>query len=70
MCGMKLSDKVAWVELRDKLGPDDTVAVLLRNRLQRKGHTLWKADNEWVKRYLDFVVEGARPRDRPNRTWK
>jgi len=26
-------------------------------------------DSEWVKKCIDFVVKGARPRDGPKRTW-
>jgi len=38
MCGVKLSDKVAGDELRDRLGLDDVVTVLQRNRLRWYGH--------------------------------
>jgi len=31
---------------------------------------LRKDDSEWVKKCMDFVVEGLRPRGRPKRTWK
>ena len=31
---------------------------------------LRKDDSEWVKKCMDFVVEGVRPRGEPNRTWK
>jgi len=36
------------------------------------GHVLRKDDNEWVKKCMDFVVEGVMPRGRgrPKRTWK
>jgi len=27
-------------------------------------------DSKWVKECIDFVVEGVRPRSRPNRRWK
>jgi len=26
--------------------------------------------NDWVKKYMECEVEGARPRGRPKRTWK
>jgi len=26
-------------------------------------------DGEWIKKCMDFVVEGALPRGRPKRTW-
>ena len=67
MCDVKLSDKVACEELRDRLGLEDVVTVLHRDRLRWYGHMLRKDDSEWEKKCMDFVVEGVRPRDRPNR---
>ena len=34
MCGVELSDKVACDELRDRLGMEDVVTVLHRDRLR------------------------------------
>jgi len=31
---------------------------------------LRKDDSEWVKKCMEFVGEGVRPRGRPKRTWK
>jgi len=31
---------------------------------------LRKDNSEWVKKCMDFVVEGDRPRGRSKRTWK
>jgi len=31
---------------------------------------LRKDDSEWVKKCMDFAVEGVRPRVRSKRTWK
>jgi len=30
---------------------------------------LWKEDNDWVKKCMEYEVEGARPRGRPKKTW-
>jgi len=30
---------------------------------------LQKEDNDWVKRCMEYEVEGARPRGRPKKTW-
>ena len=70
MCGVKLSDKVACEELRDRLELEDVVTVLQCNILRWYGHVLNKDDSEWVKKCMDFVVEGVRPGGRPKRTWK
>jgi len=30
---------------------------------------LREEDKDWVKKYLEYEVEGARPRGRPKKTW-
>jgi len=47
MCGVKLSDKVACEELKDRLGFEDVMTVLQRNGLRWYGHMLRKDDNVW-----------------------
>jgi len=37
--------------------------------LQWYGHVLRKEDNDWVKKYMEYEVEGVRPRGRPKKTW-
>jgi len=44
--------------------------VLQQNRLQWYGHVLQKEDNDWVKKCMEYEVDGARPRSRPKKTWK
>ena len=34
------------------------------------GHVLQKEDNVWVKKCMEYEVEGARPRGRPKKTWR
>jgi len=31
---------------------------------------LRKEDNDWVKKCMEYEVEGAMPRGRPKKTWK
>jgi len=31
---------------------------------------LQKEDNDWVKKCMEYEVEGAKPRGRPKRTWR
>ena len=31
---------------------------------------LRKEDNDWVKKCMEYEVEGPRPRERPKRTWR
>jgi len=47
MCGVKLFDKVACEELRDRLGLEDVVIVLHRDRLRWYGDVLRKDDSVW-----------------------
>ena len=54
MCGVKLCDKVACEELRDRLGLKDVVTVLYRNRLRWYSHVLRKDNSEWVKKCMDL----------------
>jgi len=75
MCGMKLQDRVPSKGLREGLGLHDIISVLQQNRLQCYGHVLRKENNDWVKKCMEYEVEGAtaRPRGRPKKTcrlWK
>jgi len=62
MCGMKLQDRVPSKGLRERLGLDDIILVLQQNRLRWYGHVLRKEDSDWVKKCIEYEVEGARPR--------
>ena len=70
MCGSKLQDRVPSKGLRERLGLNDIISILQRNRLQWYGHVLRKEDNDWVKKCMEYEVEGARPRGRPKKTWE
>jgi len=50
------------------LGIDNIALVLQQNRLHRYGHVLCKEDYDWVKKCMEYEVEGPRPRGRPKRT--
>jgi len=69
VCGVKLKDRVPSKELRERLGLDDTVFILQQNRLRWHGHVLQKEDNDWVKKCMEYEVEGARPTHRPKKMW-
>jgi len=68
MCGVKLKDRFPSTELRERLGINDIALVLQQNRLQWCGHVFHK-DDDWMKKYKEYEVEGPRPRGRPKRTW-
>ena len=68
MCNVKVKDRVPSKKLRERLGIHDIILILQQNRLRWYGHVLRKADTDWVKKCLEYEVEGSRPRDRPKRT--
>jgi len=47
-----------------------TVLVLQQNSLRWYGHVLQKEDNDWVKKCMEYKVEGARPTGRQKKTWR
>jgi len=63
----KILDPSAFLE---RLGLDGIILVLQQNRLRWYGHLLQKEDNDWVKKCMEYEVEGARPRGRPKKTWR
>jgi len=63
MCGIKLKDRFSSKELRERLGIDDTALILQQNRLHWYGHVLQKEDNDWVKKCMEYEVEGPRVKD-------
>jgi len=69
MCGVKLKDRLPSKELHERLGIDD-IALVLQNRLLCYGHVLQKDDDYWMKKCMEYEVEGPRPRGRPKRTWR
>jgi len=70
MCNVKIKDRVPSKELRERLGIDDIILIVLQNRLRWYGHVLRKEDTDWVKKCMEYKVEGSRSRGRPNRTWR
>ena len=49
---------------------DENALILQQNRLRCYGDVLRKDDDDWVKKCMEYEVEGSRPRGRPKRTWK
>jgi len=56
--------------LRERLGLDNIISLLQQNRLRWYGHVLRKEYNDWVKKCMEYEMEGARPRGRPKKTWR
>jgi len=72
MCGIKLQDRVPSKRLRERLGLVDIISVLQQNRYRLRWyrHVLQKEDNDWVKKYMEYEMEGTRLRGRPKKTWR
>ena len=68
MCDVKVTDRFPSNELRERLGIDGIISVLRQNRLRWYGHVLRKDDDDWMKKCMEYEVEGPRPRGRLNRT--
>jgi len=57
-----------------KLGVEEwLVSVVMSMYTGQKhlyGYVLWKEDNDWVKKCIEYEVEGPRARGRPKKTWR
>jgi len=70
MCNVKVKDRVPSKELRERLGIDDIIVILQQKKLRWYEHVLQKEDTGWVKKCMEYEVEGCRSRGRPKRTWR
>jgi len=70
MCGVKLQERIPSKGLRERLGLYEIISVLQQNRLRWYGHMLQKEDHDWVKKCMEYEMEGATPRGRPKKTWR
>ena len=69
MCGVSLREKKRSECLRNMMEIEGVKEVMARSRLRWLGHVLRKDENDWVKKCMDFEVEGTRGRGRPKMTW-
>ena len=63
MCGVKVKDRLPGQELRERLGVDDIALILQQNRLRWYGHVLRKDDDDWVKKCMEYEVEGSKTKE-------
>ena len=68
MCGIKLKDRFPSKELRERLGIDDSIGITTEQAVMVWAYVV-KKDDDWVKKCMEYEVEGSRPRERLNRTW-
>ena len=69
MCGISMKDKRTNKELRRLVGVEPITTVIRSGRLRWYGHVMRKRDEDWVKKCMEFSVEGRRPIRRQSRTW-
>ena len=55
--------------VRRLVGVEVITTVIRSGRLRWYGHMMRKSDENWVKKCMDFRVEGIRLVGRPRRTW-
>jgi len=70
MCGVKLKDRFPSKEVRERVGIDDIALVSQENTLRWYRHVLREEGDDWVKKCMEYEVEGPRPRGRPKKTWR
>ena len=69
MCGIPMKDRRTNEELRRLVGVEPITTVIRSGRLRWYGYEMRKGDEDWVKKCVEFRVEGRRPIGRPRRTW-
>jgi len=64
MCNVRVKDRVPSKALRERLGIDDIISILLQNKLRWYGNVLLKEDTDWLKKCtgVEYEEEGSRPR--------
>ena len=56
-------------ELRRLVGVEPTTTFIRSGRLRWYGHVMRKGDEDWVKKYMEYIVEDRRPVGRQRKTW-
>ena len=69
MCGISLNDRRTNEELRGLVGVEPITTFIRSGRLRWYGHVMRKGDEDWVKKCMEYRVEGRRPVGRPRKTW-
>ena len=69
MCGISLKDRRTNEELRRLVGVEPITTFIRSGRLRWNGHVMRKGDEDWVKKCIEYKVEGRRPVGRPIKTW-
>ena len=68
MCGVSLKKHLS-LALRGRLGIDCVSDLVRRSRLIWFGHVIRKDDQQWLRKCMDFKVDGSAGRGRPRKSW-
>ena len=52
-----------------QVGVEPITTFIRSGRLRWYGHVMRKGDEDWVKKCMEYRVEGRRPVGRPRKTW-
>ena len=66
---IRLKDRRTHEELRRLVGVEPITTFIRSGRLRWYGHVMRKGDEDWVKKCMEYRVEGRRPVGRPRKTW-
>ena len=62
MCGILLKDKRTNEEMRRLVGVEPIITFIRSGRLRWYGHVMRKGDEDWVKKCMEYRVEGRNRR--------
>ena len=68
MGGISLKDRRTNEKLRMMVGVDPITTFIRSGRLRWNGHVMMKRDEDWVKKCMEYRVEGRRPIGRQRKT--
>ena len=70
MCDISLKDRRTNEELGRLVGVEPITTFIRSGRLRWYGHVMRKGDEDWVKKCMEYRVEGRKPVvGRPRKTW-
>ena len=69
MCGISLKDRMTNEELRKLVRVEPIITFIRSGRMRWYGHVMRKGDEDWVKKCMEYRVEGRIPVGRPRKTW-
>ena len=67
MCGISLKDKRTNEELRRLVGVEPITTFIRSGRLRWYGHVMRKGEEDWMKKCMEYKVEGRRPVGTPKK---